>query len=224
MLDVDNTLLDNDRVQEDLGNKIEEVGGPAARERYWALYEALREVLGYTDYLGALRQLGEGTLDPPKVEQLTTFLLAYPFKERLYPGALETIHDLRGWALPVIVSDGDTFYQPRKIQRSGLWDAVEGRVLVFIHKEDMLDEIDRLYPARKRAMVDDKLRLLAVMKTRRGDRLVTVFVRQGHYAHDPSIVEACPPADITLERIGDLPRSDLRSRLTEPGPPLEETP
>src|SRR4051812_26159752 len=222
LLDVDNTLLDNDRVQADLGNRIEHIGGPDARERYWAIYEDLREHLGYTDYLGALQRLAAERLDGRRLEELTSFLMEYPFRERLYPRALEAIRKLETWALPVIVSDGDTRYQPHKIRRSGLWDAVEGRVLVYVHKEEMQDEIDRLYPAARHAMVDDKLRILAAMKAHRGDRLLTVFVRQGHYAHDPSIVGAYPRADLSLEQIGDLIDSDLRDRLDAPGPAMKE--
>jgi phosphoserine phosphatase len=219
MLDVDNTLLDNDRVQRDLGDKIEALGGRSARERYWSAYEALRAKLDYSDYLGAVRELAhgqDGTLDAQQIDEVMDFLLEYPFRERLYPGALEAIDWLRTWAVPVIVSDGDDEYQPRKIRRSGLADAVEGRVLIYLHKEKMLDEIDRLYPSDKRAMVEDKLRILAAMKERRGESITTVFVRQGHYAHDPAVLAQFPPADLALERIGDLPKSDLRARLQAP--------
>jgi FMN phosphatase YigB (HAD superfamily) len=218
LLDVDNTLLDNDRVQQDLGDRIEQELGADARKRYWAHYEALREELGYADYLGALRRLVAKTNDAGRLETLTAFLLEYPFDHRLYPRTLEVIAYLREWALPVIVSDGDKAYQPRKIRRSGLWDAVEGRVLIYVHKEHMQDEIDRLYPAPRHAMVDDKLRILAAMKSHRGERITTVFVRQGHYAHDREANAALPPADLSLERIGDLLTCDLPSVLASHQP------
>ena len=212
LLDVDNTLLDNDRVQADLGDRIEQVLGTGAREHYWRVYEQLRNELGYADYLGALRRLAADGMDSTRVEALTSFLLDYPFDLRLYPRALEVLAYLSAWALPVIVSDGDTMYQPHKIRRSGLWDAVEGRVLVYLHKEQMLDEIDRLYPASHRAMVD-KLRILTAMKAQRGRALTTVFVRQGHYAHDPAVLAEFAPADLSLERIGDLLDCDLPAVL-----------
>jgi hypothetical protein len=218
LLDVDNTLLDNDRVQQDLGDRIDQELGADARQRYWAHYDALREELGYADYLGALRRLAAGTGDAKGLESLTAFLLEYPFDRRLYPAALDVIAYLREWALPVIVSDGDTVYQPRKIRRSGLWDAVEGRVLIYVHKEQMQDEIDRLYPAPRHAMVDDKLRILAAMKSHRGERITTVFVRQGHYAHDREAIAALPSADLSLERIGDLLTCDLPSVLASHQP------
>jgi len=218
LLDVDNTLLDNDRVQQDLGDRIELELGADARQRYWAHYEALREELGYADYLGALKRLAADTKDARRLESLNAFLLEYPFAERLYPEALEVIAYLREWALPVIVSDGDKVYQPRKIRRAGLWDAVEGRVLIYVHKEQMQDEIDRLYPAPRHAMVDDKLRILAAMKSHRGKRITTVFVRQGHYAHDPEAIAALPGSDLSIERIGDLLTCDLPSVLASQQP------
>ena len=211
LLDVDNTLLDNDQVQKDLGDRIEQDLGATARQRYWAHYEALRDEVGYADYLGALRRLAPGTMDASQLESLTAFLLEYPFDRRLYPAALEVIAYLSEWALPVIVSDGDTVYQPRKIRRSGLWDAVAGRVLIYVHKEQMQDDIDRLYPAPRHAMVDDKLRILTAMKAHRGSTLTTIFVRQGHYAYDPAVIAAFPPADLSLARIGDLLTCDLPS-------------
>ena len=213
LLDVDNTLLDNDQVQADLGNRIEQGFGLAVRERYWAIYEALRTELGYADYVGALRRLATVTMTADQLESLTEFLHSYPFERRVYPGALEVIRYLSEWALPVIVSDGDAEYQPHKIRRSGLWDAVDGRVLIYVHKEQMQDDIDRLFPAPHHAMVDDKLRILAAMKSHRGKRLTTVFVRQGHYAHDAAAIAAYPPADLTLERIDDLLQCNLPAVL-----------
>ena len=213
LLDVDNTLLDNDRVQDDLRNHLEREFGSASRDRYWAIFEALRTELGYADYLGALRRYrgGEasGTMNDPRLLLMSSFLVDYPFADRLYPGALDAIARLRTWGLTVILSDGDVVFQPRKVQRSGLWAAVEGRVLIYIHKEQMLADVERRYPARHYVMVDDKLRILAAMKAILQNRLTTVFPRQGHYALDPHNFSAYPPADLAIGRIGDLLNYDL---------------
>jgi len=206
LLDVDNTLLDNDRLHDDLGNHIEREFGAAGRDRYWAIFEALRAESGYADYLGALQRYrceASGSMNDPQLLLMSSFLLDYPFADRLYPGALAAIAHLRTFGPTVILSDGDVVFQPRKVQRSGLWKAVEGRVLIYIHKEQMLDDIEARYPARHYVMVDDKLSILAAMKKILGDRLTTVFPRQGHYALDPHILSAYPPADLTIERIGD---------------------
>jgi len=208
LLDVDNTLLDNDHVQEDLRDHLERDFGTASRDHYWEVFEALRTELGYADYLGALQRYrsdepGRGMSDP-RLLLMSSFLVDYPFAERLYPGALDVIAHLRRWGPTVILSDGDVVFQPRKVQRSGLWAAVEGRVLIYIHKERMLDEIVQRYPARHYVMVDDKLRILAAIKKILHDRVTTVFPRQGHYALDPHNAGAYPPADLTIERIGDL--------------------
>jgi FMN phosphatase YigB (HAD superfamily) len=209
LLDCDNTLLDNDRVQADLRAHLEREFGAENRDRYWKILEALREELGYTDYLGALQRYRLAAMNEPRLLQMSSYLVDYPFAERLYPGALEALAHLGALAPTVVLSDGDVVFQPRKIQRSGLWQAVAGRVLIYIHKERMLDEVARLYPARHYVMVDDKLRILAAMKTIWGKRLTTVFPRQGHYALDPEILAAYPPADLDIERIGDLIHFDL---------------
>jgi FMN phosphatase YigB (HAD superfamily) len=204
LFDVDNTLLNNDQVLEDLLLHIESEFGAARRDRYLAIFEQLRAELGYADYLGALQRYRlEATCDP-RLLMMSSFLLDYPFANRLYPGSLDVLEHLRQWGPTVILSDGDVVFQPRKVQRSGLWEAVEGRVLIYIHKEQMLDDVERRYPARHYVMVDDKLRILAAMKKIQRDRLTTVFPRQGHYALDAEIIAAYPPADITVERIGDL--------------------
>jgi FMN phosphatase YigB (HAD superfamily) len=204
LFDVDNTLLNNDRVLDDLLLHIESEFGAARRDRYLAIFEQLRAELGYADYLGALQRYRlEATCDP-RLLMMSSFLLDYPFANRLYPGSLDVLEHLRQWGPTVILSDGDVVFQPRKVQRSGLWEAVEGRVLIYIHKEQMLDDVERRYPARHYVMVDDKLRILAAMKKVQRDRLTTVFPRQGHYALDAEIIAAYPPADITVERIGDL--------------------
>jgi len=215
LFDVDNTLLDNDRVIEDLRRYLDRTFGAAHRDHYFAIFEALRAELGYADYLGALQQFHRESMDDPAVLTMSAFLVDYPFANRLYPGALDALEHAGKFALTVILSDGDVVFQPRKVQRSGLWEAVEGRVLIYVHKEQMLAEVERHYPARHYVMVDDKLRILAAMKVVWRDRLTTVFPRQGHYALDPNNVATYPPADITVERIGDLAAYDL-SRLRRP--------
>ena len=204
LLDCDNTLLDNDRVQEDLRVHLAREFGTASRDRYWRIFEDLRMELGYADYLGALQRYRLGAMHDPRLLQMSAFLVDYPFAERLYPHALEVIAHLGRWGPTVILSDGDVVFQPRKVERSGLWQAVEGRVLIFIHKELMLDDVLRRYPARHYVMVDDKLRILAAMKAALRERLTSVFPRQGHYALDPHNLAAYPAADLTVERIGDL--------------------
>ncbi len=213
LLDVDNTLLDNDRVQDDLSHHLESEFGAASRDRYWAIFEALRTELGYADYLGALQRYRLDELNDPRLLQMSAFLVDYPFSDRLYSGALRAINHLRRWGPTVILSDGDVVFQPRKIQRAGLWKAVEGRVLIYIHKERMLDDVEQRYPARRYAMVDDKLRILTAMKQVWGNRLTTIFPRQGHYALDPENINAFPSADITIEGIGDLVNADFTTLL-----------
>ena len=209
LLDVDNTLLDNDHIVADLDEHLVHEFGDESRDRYWEIFEALRAELGYADYLGALQRYRVGVMKDPRLLMMSSFLVDYPFAERLYPGAFDVIAHLRRWGLTVILSDGDVVFQPRKVQRSGLWDAVEGRVLIYLHKEQMLDDVEQRYPARHYVMVDDKLRILAAMKKVWGDRLTTVFPRQGHYAFDPENIAAYPPADITIERIGGLINADF---------------
>jgi FMN phosphatase YigB (HAD superfamily) len=209
LLDVDNTLLDNDRVIADMRVHLADTLGPKYERRYWDIFEARRSEVGYADYLGALEQYRtENPLDP-HVISYSLFLLRYPFAERLYPGTLDFIASLRHRGAVAILSDGDVVFQPRKIDTSGLWAAVAGRVLVYIHKEQMLDDVERRYPAKRYVMVDDKLRILTAMKKQWGARLTTVFVRQGHYAHDQEILASEPAADVTVEKIGDLVGVDL---------------
>jgi FMN phosphatase YigB (HAD superfamily) len=204
LLDVDNTLLDNDRVQADLRDHLACKFGVESRDRYWAIFEELRVECGYADYLGALQRYRLEDLCDPRLLLMSSFLVDYPFGDRLYPGSLDAVKHLGAWGPVVILSDGDVVFQPRKVQRSGLWETVEGRVLIYIHKEEMLDDVERHYPARHYVMVDDKLRILAAMQKIWGDRVTTVWIRQGHYALDPQAIAAYPPADLTIERIGDL--------------------
>ena len=204
LLDVDNTLLDNDRFAADLGDRLESSFGAAERARYWEIFAQRRTALGLADYLGTLQEFRAGLDDNPKLLDMSQFLLEYPFAGRLFPGALEAIAHLRSLGMPVVLSDGDIVFQPRKIKRSGVWDAVEGRVMIYVHKEKVLDHMQRRYPAKHYVMVDDKANLLAAMKQVLGTRLTTVFVRQGHYAVSPESTSATPAPDLVIERIGDL--------------------
>jgi FMN phosphatase YigB (HAD superfamily) len=216
LLDVDNTLLDNDRFVMDLGARLEQAFGAAERDRYWAIFDALREELSYADYLGALEQFRAGLDDDPDLLQMSSFMLEYPFAERIYPRALDAIAYLRRFGLPVILSDGDVVFQPRKVQRSGIWNAVQGRVLIYVHKERALDAMQQRYTAQRYVMVDDKAQLLAAMKRVLGARLTTVFVNQGHYAAQSAGTMIDPPPDLRIERIGDLLDLDLADFLVAP--------
>lgn len=210
LVDVDNTLLDNDRFSADLDARLSADFGDDGRQRYRAIYESLRDENGYADYLAALQRFRAERMDDPRILLMSQFLLDYPFAERVYPHAIETLDHLGQLGTSAIVSDGDIVFQPRKIQRSGLWDAVDGRVLIYIHKQKRVDAILRRYPARHHVMIDDKPALLAAMKRELDDRLTTVFVRQGHYAAESEPGEPVP--DLTVERIGDL-RTTSRSEL-----------
>ena len=218
LVDVDNTLLDNDGTQQDLKDHLERAYGRDARDRYWRILEDLFSELGYRDYLGAFQRFR--TEHPLEVELLSmsAYLIDYPFAGRLFPSALKVLRRLKGLGPTVILSDGDVVFQPHKVERAGISDAVDG-VLIYIHKEEALDDVERRFPAEHYVLVDDKPRILAAVKRFWGDRVTTVFVRQGSYALDPQIVGALPPADVTLERIGDLLSFDLpRFRLAPPTP------
>jgi FMN phosphatase YigB (HAD superfamily) len=213
LFDVDNTLLDNDRVEADLRLHLEREFGAESKDRYFTILEELRTELGYADYLGALQRYRLEDLCDPRLLMMSFFLLDYPFADRLYPKSLDVLKHVQAWGTTVILSDGDVVFQPRKVQRSGLWNAVEGRVLIYIHKEQMLSDVEKRYPAKHYIMVDDKLRILTAMKNSWGDRLTTVFPRQGHYALDRRNVDAYPRAQITVEQIGDLLQYDLSAFL-----------
>jgi hypothetical protein len=206
LFDVDNTLLDNDRVQADLRAHLTQAHGEAASRRYWELFEELRAELGYADYLGALQRYRLEALHDPRVLRIASWLADYPFADRLYPGALDAVRHVAQWGPTVILSDGDAVFQPRKVERSGLWRAFDDRVLIYIHKEQELDDVARFFPARHYVLIDDKLRILHAVKQAWGPRVTTVFPRQGHYALDPAELAKYPPADITVERIGDVGR------------------
>jgi FMN phosphatase YigB (HAD superfamily) len=214
LFDVDNTLLDNDLVQDDLRKHLENEFGVESCDRYWTIFKGLRAELGYADYLGALQRYRLEDLCDPRLLMMSSFLVDYPFANRLYPGWLDALEHVRPWGRTVILSDGDVVFQPRKVQRSGLWEAVEGHVLIYIHKEQMLDDVKARFPARHYVMVDDKLRILTAMKKIWRDQLTTVFPRQGKYALDPQVIASYPPADITIARIGDLVNYDLPTLLS----------
>jgi hypothetical protein len=208
LLDVDNTLLDNDRVSADLKRYLTREVGAERQQRYWAIFESLRAELGYADYLGALQRYRVEYPRDPHLLAVSSFLVNYPFANRLYPQSLDVLEHLRQWGPTVILSDGDVVFQPRKVECAGLFDAVEGRVLIYIHKERELDDVEQRFPADHYVAVDDKIRILTAMKKAWGTRLTTVFPRQGHYAHAADVA-TYPPADVTIERIGDLLRHDF---------------
>jgi hypothetical protein len=204
LFDVDNTLVDNDGVQEDLRSHLRLNFGEGAEQRYWTIFEELRSELGYADYLGALERYRAEDLHDPRLLRMSSWLVDYPFADRLYPGALEVVGHVRQWGRPVVLSDGDAVFQPRKVERSGIWKAFEGDILIYIHKEEELADVERIYPSRRYVLIDDKLRILAAVKAVWGDRVTTVFPRQGHYANDPKALAAYPAADVEVEHIGDL--------------------
>ena len=204
LLDVDNTLLDNDRFAADLGERVERDFGVAGRERYWSLYATLRDETGYADYLGTLQRFRAGLDDNPALLQLSSFMLEYPFARRVFPLAFEAIAHLNTLGLPVVLSDGDMVFQPRKIQRSRIWEAVAGRVLIPLHKQHALEAMQRRFPAAHYVMIDDKPQVLAEMKQLLGARLTTVFVRQGHYAVESAGKTIDPPPDRSIGTIGEL--------------------
>src|SRR5262245_20824305 len=203
-LDVDNTLLDNDRIEQDLRDHLNHVFGHKACERYWNILEELRTELGYADFLGALQRYRLERLHDPRLLRMSSFLVDYPFADRLYPKALDVVAHLDTMGRAVILSDGDAVFQPRKVERSGLWTAVKGRVLIYIHKEKMRDDIEHHYPAEHYVFIDDKIRILTAVKQIWGNRVTTVFPKQGHYARDPAVLKSYPAADKTVEHIGDL--------------------
>lgn len=207
LFDVDNTLLDNDRVQADLHVHIEH--GIAARDRYWEIFEGLRNELGYADYLGALERYRLEDMHDPRLLRISNWLAEYPFVNRLYPGAVDAVKHVQQWAPTVILSDGDAVFQPRKVDRAGLWRVFDGHVLIYVHKEEELAYIEQLYPARRYVMIDDKLRILDAMKKIWGDRLTTVFAQQGHYATDHQTLASYSHGDLQVAHIGDLVNYNL---------------
>ena len=213
LFDVDNTLVDNDRVAADLQRHLASEIGAEGAEEYWRIFEQLRTELGYADYLGALQRYRAKHPHAQRLLCMSDFLINYPFAERLFPDALKVIEHVQQWGPAVILSDGDVVFQPLKISRSGLNNVVSRRVLIYVHKEQELDDVEQRYPAKHYVLVDDKLRILDAVKKIWGSRVTTIFVRQGHYAIDPKILASNPAADISIERIGDLLQYQLPQLL-----------
>jgi len=209
LFDVDNTLLDNDRVTADLRKHLDVQVGPDRANSYWQIFETLRSELGYADYLGALQRYRVANLHEPNLLEVSYFLLNYSFANRLYPGSLDAVEHVETSGPTVILSDGDVVFQPHKVRRSGLHEEFAGRVLIYVHKEKELDDVEKRFPADHYVLVDDKIRILSAVKTIWRERVTTVFVRQGHYAHDPKLLAHYPPADVTIERISDLVGCDV---------------
>lgn len=219
LFDIDNTLLDNDTVQQQLFEHLEKEFGVEARTRYIEIFEELRKELGYADYLGALQRYRLQKMQDPRVLKMSSFLIDYPFWERLYPDALDTLAHCSRFGQTAILSDGDVVFQPRKVMRSGIWDAVDGRVLIYIHKEQELEDVGRQYPAEHYVLVDDKIRILTSVKKIWKERVTTVFIRQGHYAFDTKEVAKYPPADLSIEQISDLLQYQDAQRLISAAKP-----
>jgi FMN phosphatase YigB (HAD superfamily) len=213
LFDVDNTLLDNDRVSDDLKRHLIDRVGSASAGRYWEIFEQLRAEMGYADYLGALERYRNERPRDPKLLAVSHFMINYPFANRLFPESIDAVDHAAGLGQPVILSDGDVVFQPRKVDRSGLYEVFEGHVLIYIHKELELDDVEAKYPATHYVMVDDKVRILAALKKHWGERVTTVFPRQGHYAMDAGQVARYPQPDITLARIGELQNYSLPQLL-----------
>jgi len=217
LFDVDNTLIDNDRVAADLKRHLKETVGEGCEQRYWDIFEKLRTELGYADYLGALQRYRVEQPREPKLLEVSYFMINYPFANRLYPESLDAVEHAKRLGRAAILSDGDVVFQPRKADRSGLYDMFEGHVLIYVHKEAELADVEAKYPAEHYVMVDDKVRLLAAIKEYWGERVTTVFPRQGHYALDEKLVRQYPKPDITLERIGELQNYSLEQLMTAAG-------
>jgi hypothetical protein len=217
LLDVDNTLHNNDRISDDLRRHLTREVGAKRQERYWTIFEELRTELGYADYLGALQRYRIENPHESHLLEVSTFMINYPFANRLYPGSIDAIDHLKAMGPTVILSDGDVVFQPRKVERSGLFEEVEGNILIYIHKEFELGDVERRYPADHYVMVDDKVRILSAIKKLWGTRVTTVFPRQGHYALAADVA-TYPKPDITIEHIGQLLEYDLHALLGAAGP------
>lgn len=216
LFDVDNTLLDNDCIVADLANYLTASFGLKDCNRYWEIFEAVRRELGYADYLGTLERFRLEKMHDPRVLLMSSWLVDYPFRDRIYEGALGAVRHIQQWGPAVILSDGDAVFQPRKIDRSGLWAAFDGRVLIYVHKEQELADVERFYPAKRYVMIDDKLHILHAVKKAWGERVSTVFTKQGHYARDPHILASFPRADIQLDEIRGLSDCALAAFMSKP--------
>ena len=211
LFDVDNTLLNNDRVTADLQRYLTAQVGPERQRRYWEIFEQLRMEIGYADYLGALQRYRIEHPRDPSLLTVSHFLLNYPFATRLYPDSLDAVEHVKQWGMPVVLSDGDVVFQPHKVEQSGIADAVNDNVLIYIHKEQELEDVEQRFPADHYVLIDDKLRILSAVKKIWRGKVTTVFPKQGHYANDPQVLANYPPADISIGRIGDLLTYDLSS-------------
>ena len=210
LFDVDNTLLDNDKVTADLKKYLDKTVGREKEERYWQFFEELRNELGYADYLGALQRYRVTYPRDPYLLCLSRYLINYPFANRLYPESLDAVNHVKQWGPAVIFSDGDAVFQPRKAERSGLYEVFEENVLIYIHKEENLDDVEKRFPAEHYVLIDDKVRILHAIKQIWKDRVTTIFPKQGHYARDPDVLRSYPAADISIDRIGNLLEYDLQ--------------
>jgi len=204
-LDVDNTLVANDDVKDDLDMHLQVEVGPQLAERFWALYEEVRKEESLVDIPLALDRFREQTsiaeMDDLTYQHVRSIFNNYPFPKALYPYALETVQHLNTLGTTVIVSDGDPIFQSEKILSSNLAEAVEGRVLLYIHKQEHIQETMKAYPGDHYVAVDDKPDILLDTKNLLGDRVTIVFVRQGKYAKQ---LPEHFSADITVDHIGDL--------------------
>lgn len=209
LFDVDNTLLNNDHVITDLRKHLDREVGPKRARLYWCIFEKLRSQLGYADYLGALQRYRAAYPRDLRLLTVSRFLIDYPFANRLFPNSLDVVDRVKKWGPTVILSDGDVVFQPLKVDRSGLFEAVDGNVLIYVHKENELDDVKKRFPARHYVLIDDKLRILTAVKKLWRNRVTTVFIRQGHYAFDPKVLATYPPADVHIDHIGDLLHADI---------------
>jgi len=221
LFDFDNTLVDSDRFKVDLSEHLEQTFGQSGLDSFWSIHYEMRKLRGYADHLGTVQAFRNGREGNPAIMQLAAYLLDYPFAQRLYPKALQVIAHLSAFGLPVVFTEGDMVYQPRKLKASGVWDAVAGRVMIPLHKLNALAEMQERYPARHYVMIEDKPLLIAEMKTQMGEQLTTVLVRQGHYALRPEHQATTPPPDLTVEKISDLldfDRSHFQMRSSAQSP------
>lgn len=211
LFDVDNTLLDNDHVTADLKRHLQQHVGDERAQRYWQLFEAIRSELGYADYLGALQRYRIEYPHDPNLLVVSYFLIRYPFANRLFPNSVDAVEHVAKWGPVVILSDGDVVFQPHKVSRSGLYELFQGNVLIYVHKEHELADVEQRFPAAHYVVVDDKIRILHAIKQIWQARVTTVFVAQGHYAKDAKALAQYPPADVSIARIGDLLDHDFGS-------------
>ena len=224
LVDVDDPLLDNDRIQNDLRNNLEREFGQGNRDRYWVMQEEMSQEAGCRDYLRALQRYRSENPTDVRILSMSSFLADYPFANRLYPGALDVLERFRSWDQTVILSDGDLVFQPRRVERSGISEVVEGHVFIYVHKQEALEDVWKRYPARHYVLVDDKLRILTAVKKGWGDGVTAVFPRQGKFAHDRAVIAANPTSDVTVARASDLLGFELLALLATSQPTKNRNP